>query len=394
MIVIASFVCALIPAALFILNLWFFREPAIAPHGTLPQVDVLIPARDEADNIKAAIESVFTSKGVTLDVWVYDDNSTDATAAIVEAAMAQNPRVHLLPGLALPEGWNGKQHACWQLAQASRAPLLLFLDADVRLEGDAIARCVAQQQRTHVALLSGFPRVLTVTWMEWLVLPLIQFVLLGLLPIFRMRQTLEPAYAAGCGQFMLAERSAYFACGGHAAIRATRHDGLKLPHLFREHGFRTDICDLTDLAHTRMYKCASAVWNGLAKNATEGLGSPGRIVPVTFLLLLGQVLPVIFLLFASLGLLAMRLLFGTGVVFGARAPYLLIACIAGPCFSYLPRLVSVWRFKQPIKSALLHPVGVLILLTLQWYALLRQMVGKPVGWRARKYSSTTGEQVR
>ena len=257
MIVIASFVCALIPAALFILNLWFFREPAIAPHGTLPQVDVLIPARDEADNIKAAIESVFTSKGVTLDVWVYDDNSTDATAAIVEAAMAQNPRVHLLPGLALPEGWNGKQHACWQLAQASRAPLLLFLDADVRLEGDAIARCVAQQQRTHVALLSGFPRVVTVTWMEWLVLPLIQFVLLGLLPIFRMRQTLEPAYAAGCGQFMLAERSAYFACGGHAAIRATRHDGLKLPHLFREHGFRTDICDLTDLAHTRMYYSAS-----------------------------------------------------------------------------------------------------------------------------------------
>ena len=117
-----------------------------------------------------------------------------------------------------------------------------------------------------------------------MLLPLIHFVLLGLLPMGRMRKTTKVAYAAGCGQFFLAEREGYFACGGHAAIRDTRHDGLRLPEEFRRHGLRTDVVDLTELAEVRMYDSASAVWMGLAKNATEGLGSPGRIVPVTVLL--------------------------------------------------------------------------------------------------------------
>ncbi len=392
-IVVACFVCAMIPACLFVVNLWFFREPTATPPSVLERVDVLIPARDEADNIEAVLASVLASTGIELNVFVYDDNSTDRTAMLVENVAARDARVHLLHGVSLPDGWNGKQHACWQLAQASSSPLLLFLDADVRIEVTAIVRCIAEQQRTGVPLLSGFPRVVTVTVLEWLLLPLIQFVLLGLLPMFRMRQTTKPAYAAGCGQFMLAEREAYFMCGGHAAIRNTRHDGLKLPHLFREHKLRTDICDLTNLAQVRMYRSAAEVWNGLAKNSTEGLGSPERIVPVTLLLFLGQVLPAAILVLVSLEAVAMILMIGAHLIVSgaaaAKAWLLLVAVIA----SYLPGIIAVKRFKQPLRSALLHPLGVLLLLTLQWYALVRQVMGKPVGWRARTYSSTTGGQV-
>ena len=115
------------------------------------------------------------------------------------------------------------------LAQETDAPLLLFLDADVRVVPDAVARCVGEMRAREVALLSGFPRQILGGWMERMLLPLIHFVLLGLLPMGRMRKTTKAAYAAGCGQFFLAEREAYFACGGHAAIRDTRHDGLRLP---------------------------------------------------------------------------------------------------------------------------------------------------------------------
>jgi hypothetical protein len=218
--------------------------------------------------------------------------------------------------------------------------------------------------------------------MERLLLPLVQYVLLGFLPMGRMRTTTIPAYAAGCGQFMLADREAYFVSGGHASIRASRHDGLMLPRSFREHGFRTDICDLTELASVRMYRSAREVWDGLAKNASEGLGSPGRILPLTLLLILGQVMPVIA---AALCVLLMISTTIVGATFDQpRLVALFFAAIAvATACSFLPRIISVRRFQQPLLSALLHPLGVVMLLTVQWYSLMRRIMGKPIGWRGR-----------
>ena len=219
-----------------------------------------------------------------------DDGSTDGTDGIVRGLAESDPRVRLERAPALPAGWNGKQHACWALALAARNPVLCFVDADVRLGPECVARMAGFLDGK--ALVSGFPRQVTGTALEWLLLPLIHFVLLGFLPITRMRMGTDPALAAGCGQFMMVRAEDYFACGGHSGIKLTMHDGLRLPKLFREAGFSTDLADLTELASCRMYTSAGQVWSGLAKNATEGLAEPKRIVPVSVLLVLGQVLPV------------------------------------------------------------------------------------------------------
>jgi hypothetical protein len=356
------------------------------------RIAVLIPARDEERNIRACVETVLASRDVDIEVLVLDDASTDRTAAIVQEIATTDTRVRLVATQSLPAGWNGKQRACWLLAQETTAPLLLFLDADVRIMPDAIACCSAEMQTARISLLSGFPRQITVGWMERMLLPLIHFVLLGFLPIGRMRASTKSAYAAGCGQFFLADRKAYFACGGHAAIRETRHDGLRLPQVFRMNRFRTDIFDLTDFAEVRMYDSTSAVWMGLAKNATEGLGAPTRILPLTILLLLGEVLPVI--------ALALWLAFWvSNMVVGATFDDPMMATIVSVLLalavvaSYLPRLLAVRRFKQPLLSALLHPLGISLLLVVQWYALARQTFGRPVAWRARAYASGTGEEI-
>ena len=391
------FLCAVVPALLFIANLKLYRAPDPGPISRT-RVAVLIPARNEEQNIAACMEHVLRSLDADLEVLILDDASTDRTAAIVREIGTTDPRVRLLSSASLPAGWNGKQHACWQLAQASAAPFLLFLDADVRLHPAAITRCLTEAQRTKVALLSGFPRQITVGFLEWMLLPLIHFVLLGFLPVARMRSTTDPALAAGCGQFLLAEREAYFAAGGHAAIRSTMHDGLLLPRAFRRAGFPTDLVDLTHLAEVRMYDSAAKVWQGLAKNATEGIASPGRIVPITILLLLGQLVPAFIAMLIALAMLAQVLngrVFGMGIhvtrpmVTTASLGIVLLAF----CASYIPRLLAVKRFRQPLKSALLHPLGILLLLVIQWYALTRQILGKPVGWRQRAYASGTGEQV-
>ncbi|HEY5085670.1 MAG TPA: glycosyltransferase family 2 protein, partial [Rhizomicrobium sp.] len=285
--------CSVPPALLFVWNMVLYREPPRNNSAGSDSVSVLIPARNEERSIAACVESVLASTGVDFEIIVLDDASADNTAAIVRGLAACDTRVRLELAPSLPAGWNGKQHACFALSGYARHDLLCFLDADVRLAPDALARMSAFLQFSRADLVSGFPRQQTETFLEWLLLPLIHFVLLAYLPFAGMRRSGAPVYAAGCGQFLLMRKAAYLAAGGHASIRATMHDGLLLPQLFRRFGFRTDLADMTLLATCRMYRNAREVWSGLTKNATEGLAAPGRILPFTFLLFCGQVLPLL-----------------------------------------------------------------------------------------------------
>jgi glycosyltransferase involved in cell wall biosynthesis len=368
-----ALVCATIPAALFCANLLLYREPKLRPVSEA--VSVLIPARNEERSICAAVESVLRSGFVEIEVIVLDDASTDRTAAIVGEIGLSDPRVRLEPAPPLPAGWNGKQHACSVLASLASHRVFCFLDADVRLEPEALARMVTFLNESHSELVSGFPYQQTVTPLEWLLLPLIHLVLLGFLPFSKMRTSLSPAYAAGCGQFMMVRREAYRECGGHAAIRSTMHDGLLLPRLFRSHGFRTDLADLTRFATCRMYRSAAEVWHGLAKNATEGLAAPQRIVPFTVVLFCGQVLPAILLIAICV---SSRFNLHSYVT-----PTILVAVAA----AYLPRILGVIRFRQSVLSAILHPLGITLMLLLQWYALLRKLSGRQATWKARAYDA-------
>jgi hypothetical protein len=114
------------------------------------------------------------------------------------------------------------------------------------------------------------------------------------------------------------------------------------------------------------------VWHGLSKNATEGMAAPARILPFSFLLFCGQILPFLLTLALLLAPAAFSL-YGRSFILAALAA------------SFLPRLLSVWRYRQPLLSALLHPLGVTLLLTLQWNALLRKIAGQQVTWKERAY---------
>ena len=298
------------------------------------------------------------------------------------AMAARDGRVRMERAPVLPAGWNGKQHACWALAAAARYDVMCFVDADVRLEPEALVRmCGFLRAGAGAGLVSGFPRQATETWMEWMLLPLIHFVLLGFLPLDRMRKGTDPAFAAGCGQFLMVTREAYEASGGHAEIRATMHDGLLLPRLLRQKGFRTDLADLTGLATCRMYRSAGEVWRGLAKNATEGIAAPARILPISALLFLGQVAP--FLLLAWL-------LFSNS--HGVKAEVWVFVGVAVAA-AWLPRALAVGRFRQDWRGAVLHPVGILLLLAIQWYALGRKLMGGAVSWKDRAYKEGVGSEV-
>jgi hypothetical protein len=177
-----------------------------------------------------------------------------------------------------------------------------------------------------------------------------------------MRRWKHPAFAAGCGQLIMVRRKTYDSVGGHGVIKPACMTVLSFRLLFETAGYRTDIFDATTLATCRMYRNAREVWSGLAKNATEGLAAPVRILPITAMLLCGQVLP--FLLLA--------------VEVRDTAVYAAAAAL-------LPRVIAVLRFQQSLISAVLHPVGIFVLLILQWYALVRSLFRRPAVWKGRGY---------
>ncbi len=361
----AALALAALPALMVLRNLGLYRGPASVDPAA--RVSVLIPARDEAAGIAAAIDGALAAgQGLAaLEVVVLDDGSTDGTADIVRKIAADDLRVRLEVAPVLPAGWNGKQHACKVLAERA-APghdVLVFVDADVRLRLGALAGLAGFLRGQKVDLASGVPRQVTGTWLEVLIVPQIVLVLLGYLPMGRMRVDGRPSLGAGCGQLFVADRAAYAAAGGHGAIRASMHDGVDLPRAFRSAGLKTDLADVTGLATCRMYDNAADTWRGFSKNAGAGMGSPWAIGPWTVLLLGGHVLP-------------WALLAG-GVWCGP------VYAAAG--LSLLTSVRLAVRFQQGAGSVLTRPLGVAALVLLQWVALAGRLTGRRPTWRGRSY---------
>ena len=368
---VAGLALAMLPALLTLANLRAFSPPPPEPSGSLPRVSVLVPARNEAAAIGRLCRDVLASDLVDLELVILDDASTDRTAEIVRGIAAEDRRVRLVAGDPLPAGWCGKQHACWQLARAARHDAWVFLDVDVSPTPTAIARAVAFLGASGADLVSGFPRQRTTCLLDWLLLPLIHFILLGFLPLARSRREPAPGMAAGCGQLFVTTRDAYERAGGHAAIRASLHDGVKLPRAYRRAGLTTDVFDATEIASCRMYERNADVWRGLSKNATEGIGAPATILPFTLLLAGGQILP--------FALAAGGLLGGwQGWPWWAAA-----AALAAVVLAWAPRFLEVVRFRQSVTSAVAHPLGVAVFLVIQWVALCRKLLGLKTAWRGR-----------
>jgi len=362
--------------ALAVINLALYARPRLdraretaSRLGDAPPVSICVPARNEAANIEACVFGVQAQRGASIEVLVYDDQSTDGTGEIVARLAATDSRVQIVPTQPLPPEWNGKQHACQRMAEAATGEWLLFTDADVRFEADAVAAALSEATRLRVDLISTFPRQLTGSLLERLVVPLIHFILFSYLPFPLMRWSKSPIASAGCGQFLLVRRSAWQRAGGHASLRASMHDGIQLPRRVRASGGRTDLFDGTALVSCRMYRDFKSCWNGFAKNAYEGLGSFPMLCIFTLLNLVAHVLPWVWLIVALT----------TG-----RHPLLeSLLAAAAISLALFERVMLAIRFRQSWLSVVLHPLGIVLMTAIQWHSWVLTMRGARE-WRGRR----------
>jgi cellulose synthase/poly-beta-1,6-N-acetylglucosamine synthase-like glycosyltransferase len=367
--IITATLLALLPACNTFINLLLLRTPAqpMIP----PRLAILIPARDEEATIGACVDSALASAGADIEVIVLDDGSRDATRSVVEERALNDRRVRLAAAPPLPPGWTGKQHACQILSTLTDRPFLLFVDADVRLAPTAAARLVPA---AGVDLVSGVPRQRVASPIEAAVVPMINSLIFGYLPVALMRLLPHPALTAACGQMIMVRAAAYRKVGGHAAIAGSMHDGMQLARQFRRSGYRTDLVDGTWLADCRMYDNAAALFAGFAKNATEGMARPMALPVWTVLLVGGHLMPVVLVLLA----IATESVLTPAGLAVSGATTLLVAA----------RVLQAVKCREPWLAVVLHPVGVILTLAIQWRALYRYFRGRLVVWRGRSYAPT------
>ena len=137
------------------------------------KVAILIPARNEERNIKECLETIENQKHLDqFSIFVLDDSSTDNTHKLIRERVNANSKMVLLRGGELPEGWTGKNNACWQLAHAAENfDYLVFVDADVRLREDAVAKSINALKKFRWQYVCPYPRQLAKSWSEWLIQP-------------------------------------------------------------------------------------------------------------------------------------------------------------------------------------------------------------------------------
>lgn len=385
---VSSCVLCAVPLLVTMVNLRVYRKAVDGPVGdAAARVFVCVPARDEAENLEPCVRSLLAQDHPAVRILVYDDQSSDGTGAILARLAAEDPRVIAAPTHALPDGWNGKQHGCWRMARAAMAGIgseppmraderLLFTDADVRFEPDAVRRAVAEAERLGAPLLSGFPRQITGTLSESALVPMMFYLLLGYLPMWRMRSTLDPSTSAGCGQFILMTRAAYEASGGHEAVADSMHEGVKLPRAVRRAGLKSDLFDASDVCSVRMYRGVSETWRGFAKNAYEGLGSVGLLAFMTALHLVGHVLPWAVVVGAV----------GGAIDAGPFGPALAVVAIV---FQFTQRTLIARRVGHAWSGVGLHVFGIVGMTLVQWHSFLLHLMGRRT-WRGRTAGMATG----
>jgi len=313
-------------------------------------IDVLIPMRNEEENVEGCLKSVLNSELLEASrVIVLDDASSDSTPQLIDQF-----KVEKLTGTVPPAGWLGKIWACHNLAQIGSGKYLVFIDADVRLHPYAIASAITKMNNFGWDFISPYPRQIAGSFLEKLIQPLLQWSWLASVPLRIAEKFPNRSMTIANGQFFIVKRNAYEKSGGHAAIPGEVLDDLELARLLISQGFKGGVADGSSVASCRMYKNNSQLIDGYTKSLWKAFG--------------GQ--------FGTL--VAIFLLYFTGV-----SPYLGIGAPAS--FIFLSRVLAAIKTRSNPAYAFLHPISILVLLYLIVLSSIRKSRGT-LTWRGRELS--------
>jgi glycosyltransferase involved in cell wall biosynthesis len=259
-----------------VINLFFRQKIKVHKkdkNDSTPKISILIPARNEEKNISDLLKDLHKIKEKNIEIIVYDDESTDNTANIVLYFANKDDRISLLSSNGLPSNWLGKNYACYQLAQKAKGDYLLFLDADIRIDGELIFDAVSYMKLHNLKLLTIFPIQHTETFGEKISVPVMNYILLTLLPLIFVRVSPFSAHSAANGQFMLFEAQKYRELSPHLNFRNSPVEDIAIARFYKKNKQKIACITGDERVKCRMYNSYSDAKQGFVKNVLMFFGN-------------------------------------------------------------------------------------------------------------------------
>ena len=316
-----------------------------------PCFEVMIPARDEAENIATVVRPLI---GSGVRVTVFDDESTDETSNITQSLGGRVIR----PTTSLPEGWTGKNNACHQLSLVTTEQWTVFLDADTVPTENFVGRLSAflESCDPEIQVVSGFPKMVPgegiepayLTWVSWILLATNPFGLVSVTGKGHNRFT--------NGQFAAWRTECIQQVRPYEQVKSEVLEDVKIGRLLGSQKIRVENINLTGILSVKMYKDVKQAINGMSKNSCDIMVNP----------------------FASIGLVLLLLVIAWGWLFcGNFALPLLTVLLVG-------KLVTDRAVGAPLWTFLFAPLTI----TAGALTIIRSMHWKRKGqvhWKGRTY---------
>ncbi len=349
-----------------------------------PRVSVIIPARDEERTIERTVRAFLAQTYPEFEIIVVNDRSVDRTGDILAEISwqlavgswqesASSPANRQLPTANFvvvnneepPPGWLGKPWAMHQGSLHATGELLLFVDADVIYEPDAIVSAVARFEDSGVALLSLFPNLETHGFWEHVVMPNLAFFAFSFLPLWLGNRTRIPLLAIGGGPGNLVRREDYDAVGGHESLMDAVVDDVALARLMRRSGHRTEAVRAERSVRVRMYHGLGEIIQGFTKNSFAVIGYNYFVAAITFVLtIVFHLVPFALALTGNLlAIVTVAIIALTRVILFSAIGYRIDNAILGH-----PLMIGAWLW---------------ILLRSVWFTGIRRQLH----WRGRTYDA-------
>ncbi len=334
------------------------------PGTAVPRVSVVVSALNEEATIEPAVRSLLALDYPQLEVVAIDDRSTDGTGAILDRLAAADPRLRVLHIRELPAGWLGKNNALQQGAALATGDYLLFTDADVLFEPQALRRAVnycEQQRLDHLVVMAEFTAQTALLAALLLNVAWFMFTMHAPWRVRRWRQT-----HIGMGAFNMVRTAAYRQAGGHIPLRLEVIDDIQLGRLMKAHGFAQDALFGRASVMVAWYPDAGALAHGLEKNSYASVDySVPRLAAMSVGLVVGRYWPWVGLFVTS------------GLTWWVNLATLVTIVLLH---------VVLWRTtRYPARCLWWWPLASLVMLGVMWRGVVLTLARGGVRWRGTFY---------
>jgi len=330
-------------------------------------ISAIVPARNEEAVITACVEALSAQPEI-VEIIAVNDQSSDRTLEILKKLETRIPQLRIVEAPPPPAGWVGKNHAVWLGAAQVTQPWLLFTDADATLSEGACAKAVSLARENDASLVSFSPEQILETWYEKSLIPFIYLRLANKFPYEQVNNP-ESKAAAANGQFLMIDRAAYDAIGGHAAVHGEVLEDVALARRAKSAGYRIWFGSGVGYIRTRMYRSFSAMWEGWKKNLFQLMGGSTGSVFAEFESAFPWMIIVVLLI-------------------GIKVPFAVFAGVVLLLLRQYSYGLSLGRVHFPFKLTIYYLPAVFLYAGVLWASHESYAKGK-ISWKGREYSVGT-----